>query len=196
MYFLYSGSLWSSLFCGVSSWWVGLDGWLVKVSWLGKLVSIFWWVELDFFSLECNEVSSNELWDVYGFEVTLGSLYLEAQGCVPLLLENLLGMSCPGTCWPLCGAWFQCQYGGVWWAPPFEDLGCFSGCLMSFAGIQKLFCGIYLAFKCSFDEFVGEKVVSPSYSSAILAPPLLFENSLVLPSETHFWSCVLVEIFL
>ena len=54
--------------------------------------------------------------------------------------------------------------------PPFEDLGCFSGCLMSSAGIQKLFCGIYLAFKYSFDEFVGEKVFSPSYSSAILAP--------------------------
>ena len=37
-----------------------------------------------------------------------------------------------------------------------EDLGCFSGCLMSSAGIQKLFCGIYSTFKCSFDEFVGE----------------------------------------
>ena len=55
--------------------------------------------------------------------------------------------------------------------PPFEDLGCFSGCLVSSAGIQKLFCGIYSTFKCSFDEFVGEKVFSPSYSSAILAPP-------------------------
>ena len=54
--------------------------------------------------------------------------------------------------------------------PPFEDLGCFSGCLMSSAGIQKLFCGIYSTFKCSFDEFVGEKVFSPSYSSAILGP--------------------------
>ena len=53
----------------------------------------------------------------------------------------------------------------------FEDLGCFSGCLMSSASIQKLFCGIYSAFKCSFDEFVGEKVFSPSYSSAILATP-------------------------
>ena len=42
---------------------------------------------------------------------------------------------------------------------------------MSSAGIQKLFCGIYSTFKCSFDEFVGEKVFSPSYSSAILAPP-------------------------
>ena len=55
--------------------------------------------------------------------------------------------------------------------PPFEDLGCFSGCLMSSAGIQKLFCGIYSVFKCSFDEFAGEKVFSLSYSSAILAPP-------------------------
>ena len=58
--FLYSGNLWSSLYCGVSSLWVGLDGWLVKVSWLGKLVLAFWWVELDFFSLECNEVSNSE----------------------------------------------------------------------------------------------------------------------------------------
>ena len=66
MSFLYSGSLWSSLYCGVSSLCVGLYRWLVKVSWLGKLVSVFWWVELYFFSLECNEMSSNELWDVYG----------------------------------------------------------------------------------------------------------------------------------
>ena len=36
--FLYSGSLWSSLFCGVSSLWVGLYRWFVKVSWLQKLV--------------------------------------------------------------------------------------------------------------------------------------------------------------
>ena len=59
--FLYSGSLWSSFYCGVSLLWVGLYGWLVKVSWLGKLVSVFWWVELDFFSPECNDVASNEL---------------------------------------------------------------------------------------------------------------------------------------
>ena len=47
---------------------------------------------------------------------------------------------------------------------------CFSGCLMSSASIQKLFCGVYSALKCSFEEFVREKVVSPSYSSAILGP--------------------------
>ena len=39
----------------------GVVRWLVKVSWLGKLVSVFEWVELDFFSLKYNEVSSNEL---------------------------------------------------------------------------------------------------------------------------------------
>ena len=49
-------------------------------------------------------------------------------------------------------------------------MGCFSGCLMSSAGIQKLFCGMYSAFKCSFDECVGENVVSPSYPSTILGP--------------------------
>ena len=59
--FLYSGSLWTYLYCGVSSLWVGLYQWLVKVSWLGKLVSLLWWVELDLFSLECNELSSNVL---------------------------------------------------------------------------------------------------------------------------------------
>ena len=42
---------------------------------------------------------------------------------------------------------------------------------MSSAGIQKLFCGIYSVFKCSFDIFVVDKVVSPSYSSAILGRP-------------------------
>ena len=31
---------------------------------------------------------------------------------------------------------------------------CFSGCLMSSASIQKLFCGVCSALKCSFDEFV------------------------------------------
>ena len=46
-----------------------------------------------------------------GFGVTLGSL--EAQGCVPVLLENLHGMAYSGTSWPLGGVWFQCRYGGV-----------------------------------------------------------------------------------
>ena len=52
-----------------------------------------------------------------------------------------------------------------------KTMGCFSGCLRSSASIQKLFCEVYSALKCSFEEFVREKVVSPSYSSSILGPP-------------------------
>ena len=39
--------------------------------------------------------------------MTLGSLYIEAQGYVPVLPENLPGMSCSGTCWPLGGVGFS-----------------------------------------------------------------------------------------
>ena len=39
---------------------------------------------------------------------------------------------------------------------------------------SEVVCGIYSVFKCSFDEFVGKKMVSPSYSSAILGPPPQF----------------------
>ena len=52
-----------------------------------------------------------------------------------------------------------------------KTMGCFSGRLMTSASNQKLFCEVCSAFGYSFDEFVGEKVVSPSYSSTILAPP-------------------------
>ena len=52
-----------------------------------------------------------------------------------------------------------------------KTMGCLSGYLVSSASVQKLFCGISSVFKCSFDEFVGEKVVSLSYSSTILGLP-------------------------
>ena len=48
------------------------------------------------------------------FGVTLGSLYVDTQGYVPALLENLCGMSCSGSCWLLGGGWFQCKHGGFW----------------------------------------------------------------------------------
>ena len=38
-----------------------------------------------------------------------------------------------------------------------------------------------LGIQCSFDEFVGEKVVSPSYSSAILGPSFLSFLNLAVP---------------
>ena len=54
------------LYCGGFSLWVGLDGWLVKVSWLGKLVSV---------SGGCSCISS--LWNamkcpVVSFEMSVG----------------------------------------------------------------------------------------------------------------------------
>ena len=52
-----------------------------------------------------------------------------------------------------------------------KRLGCLSGCLVSSSSVQKLFCGSCSAFRWSFDESVGEKVGSLSYSSAILGLP-------------------------
>ena len=63
---------------------------------------------------------------------------------------------------------------------------------MSSAGIQKLFCGIYSTFKCSFDEFVGEKVFSPSYSSAIFLFAFLSFIS-ILSEEISSLSKVILE---
>ena len=75
--------------------------------------------------------------------------------------------------------------------PPFEELGCFSGCLMSSAGIQKMFCGIYSSFKCCFDKFEGEKLFSLSYSSSILAPPpaLIFLTD-SFPTSDFSFTCL------
>ena len=52
-----------------------------------------------------------------------------------------------------------------------KTMGCFSGWLMSSASVQKLFCGVCSELKCSFDESVGEKVVSLAYFSTILGLP-------------------------
>ena len=43
---------------------------------------------MDLFSLECNEVFNSEVGGVYGFGIALGSLSFNAQGSVPVLLEN------------------------------------------------------------------------------------------------------------
>ena len=70
-----------------------------------------------------------------------------------------------------------------------KTMGYLSGWLMSSASIQKLFCEICSAFKCPFDEFVGEKVISPSYSSAILGlppfTPFSFISALILIIYFH-----------
>jgi len=45
-------------------------------------------MELDLFSLECNEVSSSVFWGVYWFGMALGSLSFNAQDYILALLEN------------------------------------------------------------------------------------------------------------
>ena len=66
-----------------------------------------------------------------------------------------------------------------------------SGCLMSSISIQKMFCGISSVFKCTFDEFVGEKVVSPSYFSTILGLPPVSDLKLKKKKPSDYFLTVL-----
>ena len=50
-------------------------------------------------------------------------------------------------------------------------------------------------FKCSFDEFVGEKVFSPSYSSAILAPPRKRFLRLNVNQKVIHWALLKLKLF-
>ena len=91
------------------------------------------------------------------FGVTLGSLYIEAQGYVPVLLENFCGMSCSGTCWLLGSAWFQCRYGGVW----------MSSYRLMFPGVRSFLVFSGFGFKPPASGFQ-----SYSYSSLKTSPPV------------------------
>ena len=55
----------------------------------------------------------------------------------------------------------------IFFLPPFED----NGLLFWVPDVLCHHSEVVLCFICAFDEFVGEKVVSPSYSYAILGPP-------------------------
>ena len=92
MSFLYSGSLWSSLYCGFSSLCVGLYRWLVKFSWLWKLVSVFWWVELYFFFLLSKSwVAFLGAWCPLP---AFSSCFMEFTQHLNALLMNLWGRKC------------------------------------------------------------------------------------------------------
>ena len=71
----------------------GLGPMIVKVSWLGELESVFWLVEMDFFSLECKEVPCCEffwcLWVWHGWEAHLLML------SVVFLFCWRISMACP-----------------------------------------------------------------------------------------------------
>ena len=57
---------------------------------------------------------------------------------------------------------------------------------------SELFGRIYSAFKCSFDEFVGEKGVSLSYSSAIFSLSFL---KIILFSYWLHWVFIAAQAF-
>ena len=67
-----------------------------------------------------------------------------------------------------------------------KRLGFLFGYQVSSASVQKSFCGSCSTFNLSFDKFVGEKVVSPSYSSAILGPPPYI---FLVQFSSVTWSC-------
>ena len=46
----------------------------MKVSWLGGLVTLLWWVELDFASVESCAMLSSVFWGIYRLGIALGSL--------------------------------------------------------------------------------------------------------------------------
>ena len=80
-----------------------------------------------------------------------------------------------------------------------KRMGCFCECLVSSARVQKLFCGSCSASKWPFDEFVGVKLGSPSYSSAILglSPMLNFLrfSFLNISMKTEDFCDLLVSFF-
>ena len=52
-----------------------------------------------------------------------------------------------------------------------KTMGCLSGCLVSSTSIQMLSCGIFSAFKWSFNEFVGGESGLPILFLCHLGPP-------------------------
>ena len=65
--------------------------------------------------------------------MTLGSLYIEAQGYVPVLLENLHGMSCSGAYWPLVVLGFSVGM------EVFDELLSFNGpWIQEFSGVLRI----------------------------------------------------------
>ena len=67
---------------------------------------MFWWVELDLFSLKCKEGSSSEFWGVYGFGMALGSLYFNTQGYVPRCWR--ISLVCLAV--KLVGSWVELHF--------------------------------------------------------------------------------------
>ena len=73
----------------------------MKFSWLGELVPVVWWMELNLVFPKVSTKFSSMFWAVHGFGITLVSLCANVQGCCPVLLKDWCGVPGTGTCWPL-----------------------------------------------------------------------------------------------
>ena len=202
MSFLYSGSLWSSLYCGISSLCVGLFRCLVKVSWLGKLVSVFWWVELYFFSLLSKSwVAFLGAWcPLPAFR----SCFVEFTRHLNALLMNLWGRKCsphrtPPPSWllPLLSS--------------YQGLCCHSPCILSpgpwsyelcsflvlcvlFVCLHFSFCGILLSCS-SWNKPWAWGISSGCFSKAQPLLLTLDEGYLLTPMSSFnccFFTCIQV----
>ena len=130
----------------------------------------------------------------YEFGVTLGSLYIDTQGYVPVLLENLCGMSCSGTYW-LLGGWFQRRY------------GCFSDdlllinvlCSQEFSGVLRFWGLSLLPLDFSLILPIASRLLHP-YNTDNKTSRLMvkrFSNmSLFNESLCHLWLKILQEFLL
>ena len=92
-----------SLNFGVSLPLVRLDQYLMKVSWLGGFVPLFWWMELNLVFLKGSALSSSVFLDVCGFSMALATLSANVKGCAPILLKGWPGAFSTGACWLLGG---------------------------------------------------------------------------------------------
>ena len=71
-----------------------------------------------------------------------------------------------------------------------RGMSCLSGCLVSSASVQKLFCGSCSAFKWSFDEFVGGKSGCPILFLCHLRTAPLHLSFEFVCSNFIFFECV------
>ena len=95
----------------------------------------------------------------------------------PFLLHSSLPLvQVPSLFFCLCFFFFLLPYPGMW------GVSCLLGGLRSSASVQQVLCRSCSTCRCISDVFVGRKVISTSYSSAILKllPPLIFLIDLLL----------------
>ena len=66
----------------------------------GGFVPVFWWMDIDLVSLKASAMFSSVFWSPYGFGMALGSLSINVQSYIPILLKMWCGASGTEVYWP------------------------------------------------------------------------------------------------